>query len=165
MTAGMDRAQVARLMERVAHLDPMDQSEDAINARAAVLPHREWLRANHRREAIRAAWDQFFGDWDIVVCPQMASTAFPHDQGPFGQRRLITDGIDQPYFEQLFWAGLAINAYLPSTVFPTGLASNGLPVGLQAIGGPFQDHLTIEFARQVADVLGGFVPPPRLSES
>lgn len=165
MTAGMDRAQVARLMERVAHLDPMDQSEDAINARAAVLPHREWLRANHRREAIRAAWDQFFGDWDIVVCPQMATTAFPHDQRPFGQRRLITDGIDQPYFEQLFWAGLAINAYLPSTVFPTGLASNGLPVGLQAIGGPFQDHLTIEFARQVVDVMGGFVPPPELSES
>ena len=52
------------------------------------------------------------------------------------------------------------DSYLPSTVFPTGLASNGLPVGLQAIGGPFQDHLTIEFTRQVADVLGGFVPPP-----
>ncbi|MGB1342956.1 MAG: amidase [Pseudomonadales bacterium] len=165
MTAGMDRAQVARLMERVAHLDPLDQSDDAINTRAAVLPHREWLRANHRREAIRAAWDQFFGDWDVVVCPQMASTAFTHDHRPFGQRRLITDGLDQPYFDQLFWAGLAINAYLPSTVFPTGLAENGLPVGLQAIGGPFQDYLTIEFARLVEGLMGGFVPPPSLSGS
>ena len=156
---------VARIQESVGNLDPADGSQEAVNMRAAVMLHRDWIRHDFRREKFRRAWDEFFKDWDIVVCPQMASTAFPHDQGPFGQRRLITDGIDQPYFEQLFWAGLAINAYLPSTVFPTGLASNGLPVGLQAIGGPFQDHLTIEFTRQVADVLGGFVPPPRLSES
>jgi amidase len=51
-------------------------------------------------------------------------------------------------------------AHLPSTVFPSGLSKGGLPIGLQAVGGEYQDYITIDFARLIADELGGFVPPP-----
>ena len=51
-------------------------------------------------------------------------------------------------------------AHLPSTVFPTGPSKDGLPIGLQAVGAEFNDYTTIEFARLMAQELGGFVPPP-----
>ena len=61
--------------------------------------------------------------------------------------------------DQLFWAGLANLGNLPSTVFPTGLSDDDLPIGLQALGAEFSDRTTIEFARLMADEIGGFEPP------
>jgi len=93
----------------------------------------------------------------------MATTAFAHDHRPFRQRTLPVDQTQRPYFEQLFWAGLAINAYLPSTVFPTGLSANGLPIGLQAMGGPYCDFETIQFTQLLGERIGGFQAAPRFN--
>ena len=159
MSAGMDDEKVAKIEADVAKLDPSDQSQPAITARAAVVSHRNWIRANAQREKLRIAWTQFFEQWDILVCPQMATPAFPHDHRPFSERTLMVDNDEQPYFQQLMWAGMIVNAYLPSTVFPTGLSKEGLPIGLQAVSAPFRDYRTIEFARLITADNGGFVPP------
>jgi amidase len=137
-----------------------DSSDKAVSARATVISHREWMRTNTRREKLRNAWGAFFEEWDILICPQMATPAFPHDHSNFVERTITVDNIEQPYFQQLFWAGIVVNAYLPSTVFPTGPSRNGLPIGLQAVSAPYRDHRTIEFARLIAREIGGFVPPP-----
>ena len=50
---------------------------------------------------------------------------------------------------------VGILAYL----FPTGVADDDLPIGLQAIGAEFSDRTTIEFARLLANEIGGFEPP------
>lgn len=163
MSAGMKPESVSRVQAYVDSLDPNDLSSEAVNARAAVLSHRDWIRTNYRREKLRVAWDAFFRDWDILICPQMATDAFPHDHRPFGERTIEVDGVDQPYFQQSFWSGLIVNSYLPSTVFPTGPSRDGLPIGIQAVGAPLRDLSTIEFTRLVAQEIGGFVPPPALS--
>jgi amidase len=163
MTSGMDPEEVSRMQRRADSLDTDDHSRGALITRAAVLSHRDWILTNGRREKIRAAWDDFFDEWDIVICPQMATTAFAHDHKPFRQRTLLVDQTRRPYFEQLFWAGLAINAYLPSTVFPTGLSANGLPIGLQAMGGPYCDFETIQFTQLLGERIGGFQAPPRFN--
>ena len=157
LTIAMTDEDVAKAQRVVDDLDPADTSSQATTAKATVMPHREWLGANIEREKLRRAWDRFFEDWDILVCPQMATHAFAHDHRPFHQRTLTVDNVEQPYFQQIFWAGLIVNAYLPSTVFPTGLSSEGLPIGLQAVSGPYRDHRTIEFARQITQHLGGFI--------
>ena len=54
---------------------------------------------------------------------------------------------------------MIVNAYLPSTVFPTGLSKEGLPIGVQAVSAPYRDYRTIEFARLIAEEIGGFTPP------
>jgi amidase len=41
-----------------------------------------------------------------------------------------------------------------------GLA-DGLPVGVQIIGPYLEDRTTIDFAKKIADVIGGFQPPPQ----
>jgi amidase len=85
------------------------------------------------RDRIRVAWRRFFEDWDVLLCPVTTTCARPHD--------------DPPPLADIFWASLATLAYLPATVFPAGLSSAGLPIGVQAIGSPFTDMTTIELAR------------------
>ena len=89
-----------------------------------------------------------------------ATPAFEHDHGSMEQRTLKVDAEEQSYFKQLFWAGLVTGVYLPSTVFPTGPSLAGLPIGLQAIGAEYDDRVTIDFTRLVAEEIGGFAPPP-----
>ena len=90
----------------------------------------------------------------------MAVTAFEHDQRKFSERTLMVNNQEQPYFQQIFWSGIIVNSYLPSTVFPTGPSSDGLPIGVQAVSGAFQDYKTIEFARLIAEEIGGYIAPP-----
>jgi len=148
-----------RLIQIAQEADPDDHSQRVESARGMTLSHADWLASNGVREHMRYAWRDFFGDWDILIAPQMATTAFEHDHAPFGKRTLGVDGEQRPYFDALFWAGIATAPYLPSTVFPTGLAADGLPIGLQAIGAEYTDRLTIDFTRLLAEELGGCVYP------
>lgn len=147
--------------ERARAFDANDSSQEAVMARALVLSHREWLSANNTRAGIRQAWSEFFSEWDVLVCPQMSTAAFPHDHSsPLAERTLSVGGEARPYFEQLFWSGLITGAYLPSTVFPTGPNESGLPIGLQAVGNGYADRTTIEFTRLLAREIGGYQRPP-----
>jgi amidase len=129
---------------------------------ASTLAHRDWLQLNEERTRLRLAWRDFFREWDIVLCPIAACVAFEHLHGAYRGRKLLIDGAEAPYFQQLFWAGLATCSYLPATVLPTGPGTQGLPIGLQAIGDAYADLQTIEFARLMTQEFGGFQPPPGL---
>ena len=160
MAAGQTDEDVARNQEYAAEFARDDMSDQAATSRGMVLSHRHWLHQNALREHWRFAWDDFFKNWDVLVCPQMATPAFPHDHSPFNSRTIQVNNEQQPYFKQLFWSGLITSAYLPSTVFPTGPSQAGLPIGLQAISAPYHDHWTIEFTRLLAAEIGGFQAPP-----
>ena len=72
----------------------------------------------------------------------------------------MVDNDERPYFEQVFWAGLTGVAYLPSTVIPTGLNAQGLPIGVQIVGPEYDDLVTIGIARQLEAMGFDFTPPP-----
>lgn len=150
-------------VDRVNALDPDDQSLTAITLRNQVGRFKDWITSNEQRTHIRWAWYRFFQDYDFVLAPIMARTAFPHDHGAMGQRVVQVNGKDQDYFRQVFWAGIAINAYLPSTVFPSGLATDGLPVGLQIIGPEYGDLITIGIAKVLEKEGYAFISPPDYS--
>ncbi len=133
---------------------------DAVTNPENALPHSAWAGLDGMRTGYRVAWQRFFQDWDVVLCPISSTTAFLHDHGEMDTRTLPINGEQRPYFGQLFWAALATLAYLPGTVFPTGLSAQGLPIGLQAIGPAFEDRTTIEFARLLAREIGGYQRPP-----
>jgi amidase len=160
MQAGAPEEQFQAMLAQAATLDPNDRSLDAMALRGGVQHHRDWVGHNNDREALRYAWRAFFRDWDILICPQMATTAFPHDHGGYFERSLAVDNDVQPYFQQVFWAGVITGPYLPSTVFPTGPSRDGLPIGLQAVSAEFNDYTCIDFARLLAEEFGGFTPPP-----
>ena len=159
-TAAWPKDEIDKRREIVATLDPSDNSDNAVLARSTIQEHRDWLREANRREHMRLAWRAFFDEWDILICPQVATPAFPHDHRPFGQRTIQVDNGEQRYWQQLFWAGVITVSYLPSTVFPTGPSRDGLPIGLQTVGAEFNDYQCIDFARLITQEIGGFVPPP-----
>lgn len=159
LSSAMPDAVYAAMVEGAKHLDPENRTDAATAVRATVQSHREWVRASQSRARLRKAWRAFFQDWDILLCPQMPTTAFPHDHSPFQERTIDVDGGPLSYLSQIFWAGLITVSYLPSTVFPTGVADDGLPIGIQAVGAEFHDYTCIEFTRAMADEIGGFVPP------
>ena len=155
------RADFADLMAARARLRDDDTSDHAMALRASTASYKEVFDANQQREQLRWAWHDFFGRHDLVLMPITATAAFAHDQSePMPARTMRINGIDRPYFGQLFWAGLATAPFLPSTVAPVGLTPGGLPVGLQIVGPEFADLSTIWLAGELARLIGGYQPPP-----
>jgi amidase len=73
----------------------------------------------------------------------------------------VVNGEKHRYFEALSaWAGLIGMVYLPSTSAPVGRTAGGLPVGIQVVGPYLEDRSTIDFARRLAEVVGGYQRPP-----
>ncbi|MEN4902181.1 amidase [Luteimonas sp. TWI1437] len=142
-----------------AALDASDDSALAVLTRARALDHRTWSDHDEARNRDRLRWRAFFDDWDVVICPISATTAFAHDHRPKLERTLDVDGVTTSHYAHFFWVGLATAAYLPSTAFPSGLSSDGLPIGLQIIGPEYGDRTTIEVARLIAREIGGFRAP------
>jgi amidase len=160
MAARMPVDDYRGLQRRVAELDPADDSPTARALRAQVATFRDWTTSSEARHHLRWKWHQFFQNHDMLLAPIMPTAAFPHDQRPFGERTIRVDEKEYPYFQQVFWAGLTGVAYLPSTVIPTGLTDDGLPVGVQIAGPEYSDLITIGVARLLEAAGCQFVPPP-----
>jgi amidase len=133
----------------------------AMMNRAFAMSHRDWLRNNERRHQMRILWDDFFQDWDVMLCPVAASAAWPHDQKGERHERLIqVNDKKVSTIDQRFWAGFSGNFYLPSTVVPIGFTPEGLPCGIQIIAREYGDNECLRFAELIEEEFGGFVPPP-----
>jgi len=159
MSARTPDAEYAQLVAQADALPAADQSPPAQLLRAQTMRARDWQRLNEARTHIRWAWHRFFEQYDVLLAPVMSTTAFAQDEGPFGQRSIQVDGQALPYFSQIFWAGLAGVAQLPSTVVPGGLAPDGLPVGVQLIGPAYGDLRTVQLAQRLEALGFGFTPP------
>jgi len=110
---------------------------------------------------LRARWEDFFTRFDVLICPITPTAALPHrNEGTILSRTIRVNGAERPYTDQVVWAGLVTMALLPSTLAPVGRTPGGLPVGLQIVGPYLEDRTTIDFAERLADVIGGYAPPP-----
>jgi amidase len=58
------------------------------------------------------------------------------------------------------WTGLVGVAYLPATAVTVGRTRAGLPVGMQVVGPYLEDRTALFVAERLAELTGGFVPPP-----
>jgi amidase len=97
-----------------------------------------------------------------VLCPVTPTPAFLHDHLPQRSRQLDVDGKKIPYNDQLAWAGMATVIGLPATAAPIGRTENGLPIGVQIIGGYLEDRTTVAVAGLVERQFDGFTLPPSL---
>ena len=150
---------IARVRDRLA--DPALDPGERFALGRMLLPHRDWLALDRRRSAIRAAWEAFFTDWDVLLCPVSSRAAFPHQQADgFGDRRIEIAGELRPYLELIAWTSLIGSAYLPSTATPVGLTVSGLPVGMQVVAPYLRDRRAIAVARRLNALTGGARVPP-----
>lgn len=160
LAARQPDAAFADTLARAEALTDSDNTPGAALLRAQTMRHRDWIRQNERRAAMRWAWADFFDKFDVLLCPVASVPAFPHDESEeMGARTLTVNGQPVPYFQQLFWAGFTGVSYLPGTVYPAGPASDGLPVGVQIVGPEMGDRRTIAVARILEEIMGGFQAP------
>jgi amidase len=129
--------------------------------RSLTMTHRDWLRLDEERHALRQQWAAFFEHWDVLIQPVAATAAFPHDQQGFRWERFIQVNCQpQAHTTQLFWAGYSGQFGLPSTAVPIGQSLEGLPIGAQLIAAPFADPVSLRLARWLEVEYRGFVAPP-----
>jgi amidase len=119
----------------------------------------DYLGFHFRREEYRAAYRDFFREWDVLLAPAAIVNAFSHTDEPWNRRRLDVNGRAVAYDYLAVYPGLANLTGQPSTAFPIGRTSDGLPIGAQAIGPYLEDRTPIRFATLVAGEFGGFRPP------
>jgi amidase len=149
-----------RVEAAVKSLSPEDQSLGASRLRGLTMGHPDWVKTSRIRSGLREKWQDLFRDFDVVLCPAMPTPAFPHDHSPQRGRQLDIDGRQISYNDQLAWAGIATLNGLPATTAPIDRTEDGLPIGLQIVGGYLEDRTTIAFAGLIEREFGGFTPPP-----
>ena len=121
----------------------------------------EFVDHENRRMAARAAWNRYFDDVaDVFLCPVNFTPAFAHDTRPFEGRTITTPDGERCYNDQAFWISHASLPGLPAVAAPVGCTLGGLPVGAQIVGPLHDDDTAITFAELLADVVGGYEPPP-----
>jgi amidase len=64
------------------------------------------------------------------------------------------------YGDQFAWLQAVGVVHLPAVVAPVGLTASGLPVGVQIVAPYLEDRTAIDVAARIAEVTGGFQPPP-----
>jgi amidase len=159
--ADMPEANFAALVHLAESSSPDDASPAVASARAATIRHRDWLHRHERRKRMAARLADFFRDVDVLLMPIVPVPAIPHDHSePFTARTIRVNGAAAPYTDLLKWIAPATFAHLPATAVPAGRTPAGLPIGLQIVGPYLEDRTTIDVARRLAEVVGGFVPPP-----
>lgn len=134
--------------------------------RATHQSYRDWAALASRQAQLTAAWDSWFNEWDVLICPVAMNVAFPHQvkdgHGPIAQlgRTLTVSGREEPYISNLLWPGIATLGQMPATVAPLADDVGGLPAGIQIMGARMDDLTTIRFAELSEQNFGGFIPPP-----
>lgn len=95
---------------------------------------------------LRESLTALLGDNGVILYPPYVRPAPLHNQ---------------PLLTPYEWAYTAIFNVMefPATQIPTGLNRQGLPLGVQAVAAPGNDHLTVAVAQALEAGLGGWTPP------
>jgi len=129
--------------------------------RGAGQSYASWWRQFEVRQALRAAFLRVFTQHDVIVAPVAPNVAVEHQLFlPMSLRSMVVNGKRRNYADQMMWASVASLFGLPSTVVPLGLSDAGLPFGLQVMGAPLDDFITMGLAREIESLTGGFRVPP-----
>jgi Asp-tRNA(Asn)/Glu-tRNA(Gln) amidotransferase A subunit family amidase len=133
--------------------DGIDETTREIVEAGRPITAADYLDAQERRRAFTETWEVFFEEYDVLLAPSMPVPAFGTDVT--GPSHIDGTPVD-PFFDD--WCVLALPANLtgqPACAVPTGLAPDGLPVGMQVIGPRWGDILVLAVAER-HETLTGF---------
>jgi amidase len=117
----------------------------------------QYLEALHRRDQSIVAWEQFFDEWDVLLCPPSMVTAFPHCEPG---TPLHVDGQQVVYWMVSAHGTLFNYTGHPAVVLPYKLDRDGLPIGVQMIGKRWDESRLLAMAKALSEVTGTFQRPP-----
>jgi Asp-tRNA(Asn)/Glu-tRNA(Gln) amidotransferase A subunit family amidase len=110
-----------------------------------------WLQRDELRAQFLAQMEVF----PILLCPAAAIPAFRH-----GERSWMVEGKTFNYLDAWSyteWFNLLGN---PAAVVPVSQSPEGLPIGVQIVGRPWQEELVLAISAEVERECGGYRRPP-----
>jgi len=117
----------------------------------------QYMEALHRRDQSILAWEQFFDEWDVLLCPPSMVTAFPHCETG---TPLHVDGQEVAYWMVSAHGTLFNYTGHPAVVLPYKLDRDGLPIGVQMVGKRWDESRLLAMAKALSEVTGAFQRPP-----
>lgn len=92
--------------------------------------------------------------WPILLCPVCAIAAFKH-----GEREWQVEGTKVSYLDAMRYTQWFNLLGAPAAVVPVGRSPEGLPIGVQIAGRPFDDERVLTIATAIDREFGYRVPP------
>jgi aspartyl-tRNA(Asn)/glutamyl-tRNA(Gln) amidotransferase subunit A len=108
-----------------------------------------YVRAQKVRTLIKRDFDEAWNKVDVVLTPATPSAAFAPGE--------ITDPLEM-YLNDVFTVTVNM-AGLPGIAVPAGLSEQGLPLGLQLIGKPFDEETLFQTAFAIEQAAGNYTAP------
>lgn len=106
------------------------------------------------RERLREELLQWMRTTGLILAPVGATTAFEH-----GAERVEVSGKSISVFRAFSYSQTFNVLGLPSVAVPAGRTSNGLPIGVQVVGRPFEERTVLSAAAIIEAALGGWQRP------
>ena len=106
------------------------------------------------RDRMRAHLLKQMERFPVLLMPVCGITAFPHRA-----RSWPTAGKSIGLFQAMMPSTFVNLLGLPAMVIPFGMSDDGLPVGIQLVGRPFEEELLIDLAVRLERVRGPFAGP------
>jgi amidase len=127
---------------------------------------RGWTNAEpaHSGESLLAAWlgrDQVrekmllqMRKYPVLICPTAAIPAFRH-----GEREWLVEGKTVKYLDAWSYCEWFNLLGFPAAVVPMGHSEEGLPIGVQIVGRPWQEEVVLAVAAKLEDGRGPWLAP------
>jgi len=110
-----------------------------------------WLGRDEVRERILIQMRKH----PIVLCPAAAIPAFHH-----GEREWEIEGKMVKYLDAWSYCEWFNLLGFPSVVVPVGKSDEGLPIGVQVVGRPWEEEVVLAVAAALEEARGPWQPPP-----
>jgi len=141
-------SEASALMERhLAHREDFGADVLALLDQGRLIPATDYINAQRLR---RFLIDEFRGVWKKVDCLFTAAT--PAAAPRIGQTSIEFDGVAEDVRLASTRLVRGINVLgAPALAMPCGFDAAGLPLGLQIVGRPFEEHLILRIGAALED--------------
>lgn len=109
------------------------------------------------RDKMRSGLLRQMEETKLLLLPACGVPAFKHRE-----RRWDVDGKSIGLFEAMMPVTPFNLLGLPAVVIPFGMSEDGLPVGVQLAGRPYEEELILEVAIRLEEARGPFPAPPHI---
>ncbi|HKF53448.1 MAG TPA: amidase [Candidatus Acidoferrales bacterium] len=122
-----------------------------------LLTLEEFMNTLIERDAVRTRFLRQMEKYPILICPVCAVPAFTH-----GERKWEIGGRTVEYLEAMSYCQWFNALGNPAAVVPVGRSPEGLPIGVQVIGRPYEDEAVLAIAQEIESSCGDLEEPPPL---
>ena len=140
---------------RDADLSPILKRFLEWSSAAASHSGESLLDAWIRRDAVRTRFFTLMQRYPILLCPPAGIPAFRH-----GERSWTIEGKKIEYLDAWSYAEVFNLLGNPAAVIPVTQSPEGLPVGVQIVGRPWEEEQVLSVAEVVERECGGWKAPP-----